>query len=261
MLLMTLVSCYSGCVSSKYQFHPKPSRPNLLHLRSVAAVPENDSVASEAPLVEIVLHSVIVLDAPGSWKKRAYWDEYVLSLNNRSESVVTVEAVTLTDFQHQLVTPGTDPWRLEKTSRDYEARLASTLGDVVKIGAGVFVASGTGIAAGAAAVALSNVGGFTAMGVVGGAMFAAIPVYAVGTVYRNVSGKKNIEREFNVRSLKLPIMLAPRGIIEGSLFFRVSPGPKRLTLHLREANDTRRELAIDLAPLANLHFKPGSAPR
>ena len=242
----------TGCVSSKYQFHPQPRQADALLLRAQA-----DGAAADAtrPAIEAVLRSVIVLQGPGSWKKHAYWDEYVVSLANRSDAAVVIESVALTDFQNQALSPGRDPWALEKESRDFESRFASTAGDVLRIGSGVFVASGTGLAAGTAAALAVNAGAWSGMAIAGTAMLAAVPVYAVGTVYRNVSSKQKIAEEFHRRACTLPLTVAPQQLTEGSLFFRVAPGPRQLVLACRLTDGTTRNVIFDLAPLAGLHFK------
>ncbi len=242
----------SGCVSSKYKFaeYEKQAVP----MNFVATPPPADP-ATTAPGVEAMLNTVIALQGPGSWKRNAYWDEYVVSLTNRSGVPVSIESVALTDFQGQSVPAGSNPWDLEKQSRDYESRIASTAGDVLTIGGGVVLASGTGLAAGGLAAWATGAGGWATIGVMGTAFVAAIPIYAVGTVYRNVSNKHKIEEEFARRSLSLPLTLPPGKLTQGSFFFRVAPGPQRLSLVARNGDGTNSNIVIDLAPLAGMHLK------
>ena len=161
----------SGCVSSKYKFaeYEKQAVP-----MNFVATPPTANAAASGPAVDAMLNTMISLQGPGSWKRNAYWDEYVVSLTNRSSAPVTIESVTLTDFQDQRATPGTNPRELEKQSRDYESRIASTAGDVLKIGGGVVLAGGTGLAAGGLAAWATGATGWTAMGVVGTAFIAAV---------------------------------------------------------------------------------------
>lgn len=249
---------FTGCVSSKYRAVEGEKQPVSLNLVSVPAA---ESVALSAPTVDAMVNTVIVLQGPGSWKRNAYWDEYVISLTNRGGAPLTIESAALSDFQGQTVSPGRDPWLLERQSRDYEARIVSTAGDVLKIGGGVFLAGGTGIAAGTAVALATGTGGWAAMGMLGLGFVAAIPVYAVGTVYRNVSNKHKIEEEFARRSLALPLTLPPGQLTQGSLFFRVSPGPRRLALRVRSDDGARHDAVIELAPLAGLHLKPAPSPK
>jgi hypothetical protein len=246
----------TGCVSRSYKFAEYERQAKPLNF---AATPPPADAAANAPFVEASVNTVIILHGPGSWKRHAYWDEYVLSLHSRADTPVTLESATLTDFQDQGVSPGANPWALEKASRSYETRLASTMGDALAIGSGVVVAGGTGVAAGALAAAVGSASGWTTLGLLGGGLVAAVPVYAIGTVYRNVSHRKRIEEEFARRSLTLPLTLPPGILTQGSLFYRISPGPKRLTLRTRSADGTTGETIIDLSRLAGLHFKANSA--
>ena len=247
----------SGCVSSKYKFAEYEKQAVPMNL---AASPP-PAEAATAPAVAAMLNTVISLQGPGSWKRNAYWDEYVVSLDNRSGEPVTIESITLTDFQGQSAAPGSNPWALEKQSRDYESRIASTAGDVLKIGGGVVLAAGTGLAAGGLAAAATGAGSWAALGFMGTAFVAAIPVYAVGTVYRNVSNKHKIEEEFARRSLVLPLTLPPGKLTQGSFFFRIAPGPQRLSFVTRTGDGASGNAVIDLAPLAGLHLKQPPLPR
>jgi len=89
-----------------------------------------------------------------------------------------------------------------------------------------------------------------------------LPAFIGGTIYTNISSRHSIEREFARRRLVLPVVLVPGQLVQGSLFFRISPGPKRLTLKCR-IDDEPRDVVIDLAPISGLHLKSppaGGAP-
>lgn len=249
-LLLALATSLTGCVSSKYKLAEYERRPVALDLTASPGAFGTD--APEA-FTAVVKH-VLVFQGPGSWKRNAYWDEYVLAFADHARGPVTIDSVTLTDFQGRPVEPGRDPWLLEKESRDYESGIADTLGDVFQIGGGIVLASASGMVAGGTVAAMAGAGGWTALGVIGTAGLVAIPAYAVGTIYRNVSNKHKIEEEFTRRALVLPFALAPGKPAEGSLFFRLTPGPRRLTLHCHVGEEAR-DLVIDLAPLASLHLK------
>jgi hypothetical protein len=254
-LLLALAS--AGCVASKYKFaeYERQAEP----LNFAAAPPgTGDDTAFHAP--GAVLHTVIVPHGPGSWKRHAYWDEYVVSFTNRHGATAGLESVVLIDFQGQPSGPGRDPWKLEQESRDNLSRIAGTAGDVVQIGSGLVVASGTGLAAGSVAAWATGTTGWAAWNVVGAGFVAAIPVYAVGTVYRNVSNRLKIEEEFSRRSLALPREIPPGTTVQGSLFFRVTPGPQRLVFRLCAGDGTTADVTIDLSPLNGLHLKPAPGP-
>lgn len=233
----------TGCVSTKYKLAKKNTPPPIAL---------NLSVGQAA--VEVTVHAVIVYEGPGSWKRKAFWDEYVLTIANRSDAPLSIESAAVVDFQENQIPAGSDPWQLEKESKTWWQNVKSSeTGRLLTLGAGTFVAGaafmvvapaviwgGSGAAAGAAA-------GFAVAAV-------ALPVYAVASVVGNISGRHKIEAEFNRRRLVLPANIPAGQIVQGSLFFRITPGPKRLLLHGR-ANGVPRDMVLDLAPLAGLHFK------
>lgn len=251
----------TGCVSSKYKLAARDAPAAVaLALESAPA----SVTGPAAPAIGATVTAVIVYRGPGSWKRDAYWDEYVLTVSNRSETPLVVESAMLTDLRGHAVAAGDKPWELEKQSRTYEERFASTTGEVLKLGGGAAGTTAAGMLGGAAIGAMIGNGvaaGAWAIGppmwVAGAAVagMVAVPVYAGATIYRNVSSKRAIEAEFQRRRLALPVSLAPMKEAGGSLFFRVSPGPQRLTLQCRAGADTH-EVSIDLAPLAALHLRP-----
>jgi hypothetical protein len=208
---------------------------------------------SQAP-AEVTVHAVIVYEGPGSWKSKAFWDEYVLTIANRSDAPLIIESAAVDDFQDNQIPAGSDPWQLEKESKTWWQNVKSSeTGRLLTLGAGAFVA-GTAFMALAPAVIWGGSG--AAAGAAAGFAVAAValPVYAVASVVGNISGRHKIEAEFNRRRLVLPADIPPGQIVQGSLFFRITPGPKRLLLHGR-ADGAAHEVALDLAPLAGLHFK------
>jgi hypothetical protein len=70
-----------------------------------------------AAALEVDLATVIVFKGPGSWKREARWDEYVVKITNQGEQALVVESAELSDLQGQPRVPGDDPWKLEKLSR------------------------------------------------------------------------------------------------------------------------------------------------
>jgi hypothetical protein len=230
------VLALSGCVSARYQPAAKNTPPaTVLNL------------SATQPPVEATVNSVIVYRGPGSWKRDAFWDEYVVSIVNCDAVPVNLESAALTDFRGDATGPGDNPWTLERQSRTR----AEELNRVAK----------------AALVQLGA--GYLTVGVVGGVMFTAgtacatagaviwagaIPAYAVAAVVRNYNHRHDIEAEFTRRRLVLPATIAPGQTAQGSLFFRISPGPQRLMLRGR-TGDAPVEIAVDLAPLKGLHLK------
>lgn len=231
-LLAILIPCcvlLGGCVSAKYKTVAKVTPPAPLVLR-----------AEQGPLA-VTVHSVIVYRGPGSWKRDAYWDEYLVALTNQGGTPATLETVSLTDFTGTPCTPSDNPWLLEKQSRTREEQLKANLKDVgIQIGGGYVVLSAT--LTGAMAV-----GGFT-----GGML--ALPAFAAGTIYSNVHHRHQIEDEFARRRIVLPAAIAPGQTLQGSLFFRISPGPRNIAF-LVQIDGTYQKIVVELAPLAGLHLK------
>lgn len=253
----------TGCVSAKYKPAPKDTPPPVaLNLTSAPAkpapvfTPANDPSPTEAlPTIVVTVHSVISFRGPGSWKRDAYWDEYVVSVVNRGADPLVVESAILTDFEGDATEPGINPWLLEKQSRLHVDELQRDHSALVQVGGGfatVMAGSFLGVASlgGGSAAA-----GTWAAGIVGAAV---IPIYIGGAIYRNVSSRHDIEGEFARRRLVLGGVVAPGSTVSGSLFFRISPGPQRLVLHSRVGGEPR-DLGVDLAPLAGLHLNVPAA--
>lgn len=251
-LLLVLAAVSTGCISSKYKLAPSSTPPPVALNLAVPATPS-------APPVKATVHTVIVYRGPGSWKQDAYWDEYIVSVANRGSTPVTIESATLIDFQDQPAAPGGSPWELEKQSRSYEARIARTIGDVLKVGGATVLtgaATGTAVVLGTWGLSASQASAAMALGGVAVMVAAtvAVPVYSAVVNSRN---KRDVESEFRHRRLMLPAMLVPGLAVQGSLFFRISPGPQRLALRCRVADGETKDVVIDLAPLAGLHLKAG----
>lgn len=254
-VLAVLALSVTGCVSSRYKrMAPVDSVPaTTLNLSSSAAAAAPESAPSPSA---VSVQNVIIYRGPGSWKRDAYWDEYVVSLHNPGPTPLTIESAVLTDFQNQTATPGTAPWSIESESRTWQARAATAGGTAVKIGAGVVTTTVVGVATGASIV---GGGGYAAMGgaIIGG--LVAVPVFAGVTLYANVSARHEIEREFQRRRLALPATVLPGQTTQGSLFFRISPGPRQIKFHLVTDAGPRDE-TIDLSALHGLHLSSPPTP-
>lgn len=230
----------TGCVSSRYKAAPKSTQPPVVH----------DLVARDEA-AQVIVHSVVVLRGPGSWKRHAYWDEYVVSVTNLGAAPLTVQGVTLTDFQGHALHPGTSPWELEKISQTSEKRFARTAGSAVLFGAGVSIATVPAFSVAGASVLGGGVSGAAVT-----ASAAILPAYVVGTIYRNVASRHRIMEEFERRRIPLPLELAPGTTRTGSFFFPISPGPQHFQLEVTG----RPGVVVNLEPLHALHLaKPAVA--
>ena len=184
---------------------------------------------------------------PGSWKRSALWDEYVVTFHNQGEDSRTIIDATLIDSLGTARAAGIYPWALEKESQTLEQRYRrdgvafarSAAPRVLLVGA-----SATGAAVGGAAG--------TATAAVAGASIIALPVYYVVVWTKNRSNKAAISVEFERRRLSFPLTLAGGESRTGSIFFPMVPDPR--SLRLEWAGDAKKT-AIDLSlvSLAGLH--------
>jgi hypothetical protein len=236
-----------GCVTAKKYRLAKDDTPPAQPL----------GWSNSTPPAELTLRSLIVIGGPGSWKREARWDEYVMQVSNHGGQPMVIGSAALTDLQGTPQFPGSDPWQLEKLSYTNWDKYGRT---------GLNLLAGAGMVTlyfgASAAVATSSLmaGGGTAAAAGGAATaLAIIPVVAVVDILvvasMNHYNKEHVQQEFNRRRLVLPLTVAPGAIASGSLFFPMTPGPQRLTLQ-GQAGDTPLELVLELKPLAGLHLKP-----
>jgi hypothetical protein len=251
-LLLVAAGAFAGpgCVSSKYKLAPKSA---------AAQPPAALEIKAAHPAVAATAHTVIVFHGPGSWKKDAYWDEYVVTLQAGGNEAFTVDQVALVDRDGQVTVAGQDPWATDAGSRQ-RLKVARKTGRNLALGAGV-----TAAWVGSVALIASNItmwGGATNASAVaaGGVGFIGIPLVALGSGVRTLAARHAVTKEFNRRRLALPLTLAPGAAQTGSFFFPVTPAPAQLRLRGRDRAGTSHEIALDLAPLAGLHLAPAPRP-
>jgi hypothetical protein len=240
-LACVAVCVMTGCVSSKYKSAGKKTPP--ARELSVPFPP--------APL-DAKLASVITDGGPGSWKREAFWDEYVVAFHNTGDQPLQITSATLVDFGGTPRSAGDDPWALERESKSLERKyrdagiafarvaaprvLVSTAEPVIVANAGIATA---GAAAAATATAV------------------ALPVYGLATLGVNRHHKAAIKAEFNRRRLPLPLSLAPGETRSGSLFFPMVPNPRSLNLSWSK-DSGNRDSALPLDFLSGLHVTAAS---
>src|SRR5208283_1544404 len=100
-----------GCVSSRYLEAKKDTPP-----------PQLLNMPFAPSRLEAALNTVITYNGPGSWKRDAFWDEYVVTLHNPGGQILTITAVELTDLSGTARTAGDKPWKLEKESKTLEEK-------------------------------------------------------------------------------------------------------------------------------------------
>jgi hypothetical protein len=241
----------TGCVTRGYKLAPENTPPAV-----ALNLPSTLPAAATAPAAEATVNTVIVYKGPGSWKKEAYWDEYVVTVTNRgSRPLVLADAMLHTNIGEP-THPGTNPWALEKLGKTWwETNAGRQTGTYLLMGAGT--AAGAGIAT---AAILSGglfaplTGGAAVAAGVGAAAFVTLPVYAVGTVAMNYRRKHQVQDEFTRRRLVLPLTIAPGETAQGSLFFRITPSPRELVLHCR-TDEAAHDVSVSLTALRGLHLR------
>jgi len=233
-----------SCTSPKYKSASKNTPP----ARELA-------VAFPPAQVATTLNTVIIFSGPGSWKREAFWDEYVVTIRNNGGEPLQVTSATLVDYAGAARLAGDDPWVLERDSKSLERRYKDAGMAFVRIAAPrvlvaaaeppVVAAAGIG-AAGATATATATA--------------VALPVYGLTILGINIHNKAAIKAEFNRRRLPLPLSLAAGESRTGSLFFPMIPNPRSLAVEWsKESGKEDSVLALDF--LHGLHMKDSAADR
>jgi hypothetical protein len=243
LLAVAAANLLTGCLSNRYKA-ALPNTPPAVQMNLEGVSPE----------FSVALRSVVVFQGPGSWKKEAYWDEYLVTLSNRSDQPVIIKDAALIDQADVEQVAGDDPWELERHSREKLKEYEHT-GRTILLGAGLGAAwFGAGVVTAGTALG----GGSATIVAAGTAVVVALPVLGIGTIIRTLVARSDIQSEFQRRRLVLPITLAPHESRSGSLFFAVTPSPKRLLLYFPDAEATKA-FSLPLAPLAGLHLPSAPA--
>jgi hypothetical protein len=111
LLLAAALCLVSACASPKYKRADRSTPP---------VQPLN--VKFPSSMLDTSLDTVISDGGPGSWKREAFWDEYVITMRNDGEQALNIVNATLTDYAGAVRPAGTDPWALEKESKTLEKR-------------------------------------------------------------------------------------------------------------------------------------------
>jgi hypothetical protein len=248
-VIVSVLSVLCGCVATRYKLAKKDTPP-------VEAL--NIAFPPAGPL-QAKLATLIVYRGPGSWKREALWDEYVVEVVNDGDRPLIIDAATLLDSKGMPYAAGSDPWTLERQSKKLEEQYRDRGEAFVRTAGAGLVIVGAGAAAGSAAagsgaalVAPAAAGAAAAAVVV---VVVVLPVYYVSILAINHHNKKAVMREFERRRLALPLTLAPGETRTGSLFFPMVRSPSSLALH--GASDSVTTTAgLSLGFLRTLHV-PG----
>jgi hypothetical protein len=237
-LLLASALLFPGCVSSGYRAARKDTpAPQLLNV-------EFPPGRFDATLI-----SVITYNGPGSWKRNAFWDEYVVTIRNTGSDPMTIGAAGLTDSAGTIRAAGIAPWALEEESRKLEDKYRAAGIAFVRYTTPGLAIVGTG------AAAIASAGSFsTAAATAAAATLVALPVYYISVLTINHSNKGAMEREFRRRRLATPLTLGPGESRTGSFFFPMVPAPRSLTLQWSDRS-TAGNAAFELPFLRDLHVK------
>ena len=105
------VTLLTGCVTRGYKLADRSALPVVpLEITSAPVASANPSPSSGGDAASAVpstasatVHTVIVYQGPGSWKREAYWDEYVVSLVNRGETPLVISTAMLSSTRSGLL--------------------------------------------------------------------------------------------------------------------------------------------------------------
>jgi hypothetical protein len=236
LLLAAALCLVTACVSSKYKRADRGTPP---------VQPLN--VKFPSSILDTTLHTVISDGGPGSWKREAFWDEYVIIMHNEGDQVLTIATATLTDYAGVVRPAGTDPWALERESKTLEKRYRDAGVAFARIAAPRVIvgAAEPGVVASAGIGATGTAAAATAAAV-------ALPVYGATVLGINMHNKSGIKKEFNRRRISLPLTFGPGQTRTGSFFFPMVPNPQALTVHwINSAGDG--ETTLELQFLQGLH--------
>lgn len=228
----------SGCVTNGYRGARKDTPA------SVPLGAEFDPGRLEASLVTLVTYN-----GPGSWKRDATWDEYVVTVRNLGATALTISGAALTDGHGAVRQAGTAPWALEKESRKLEKDYRKAGVAFVRHTAPGILIAGTGAAAVASAGVMS-----AAAGTAAAATLVLLPVYYASVLTINHRNKRSMERVFQERRLQTPLRLEPGESRSGSLFFPMVPSPGSLSLEWSDAS-SKGDATLGLGFLSDLHVK------
>ena len=213
-----------GCVATKYKMAKRNSPP---------VQPINIAFPASPPL-QPTLATLISYGGPGSWKREALWDEYVVTVENHGERALSIDSAALADSAGTQYFPGGairghSRSRARRLEKQYRAprpsaliRAARTRGPNHRRRCGRSRSDGRGRLDDRFAQGARRGGRGRTCRIARG--------YYLSVVGINHYNKKAVVTEFKRRRLPLPLTLAPGESRTGSLFFPMVRSPGSLTL-------------------------------
>jgi hypothetical protein len=221
---------FSGCVSTRHQM----AEENL--------PPSGDPVVSATDLsLSATLWHVVVFRGPGSWKRDAAWDEYVVELANRGNTTVIFVGARLFDHASFAHAPGSEPLL-------FEPYVQTRSGEVLERAGNVVAATGrvTAMAAGSFAYQAAAAGGpvvvpvtLGVIALIGSGISVVVPRLIDAVDNKGQRAREGIVEEFDKRSFDCPVVLKPGDVAYGSLFFASGVEAKKLVLRFKLGSGVR----------------------
>jgi len=211
-------------------------------------------IASDSRLT-ISLEWILVRNGLGSWCKDADWDEYILTITNRSEETLRIESVRVVDSLGDTVVTSGKYKNLVKQSKQTARRYKEH--DIeVKAGFGGdnLMQAGNVVAAGSAVTGVAVLGGSVGAtaaatgAAIGGFLIVAPVLLTVGAV--SSANEAKIAREIIDRHAELPHRLTPSQTETLHFFFPITPSPTQLEV-LYRADVTEYALPVDTGTALN----------
>ena len=245
-VILSVLAGLCGCVATKYKLAKKDAP--AVQLLGIAFHPQRRPAT---------LASLITYGGPGSWKREALWDEYVVELVNHGVSPLTIDSATLFDSMATPYAAGSDPWVIEKQSKKLEKQYRDHGEAFIRAaGPGVLI---VGVGAAAMSTAAAGGGIYVLPAIAGMAVVTVVvlPVYYVSVLGINHHNKKAVMTEFKRRRLPLPLTLAPGESRTGSLFFPMVRSPASLALQWSgEPNGASTVLPLDFLKALHVPAAP-----
>ena len=212
--------------------------------------------------LEAALDWVIVSNGPGSWSKKAAWDEYQIRVANTGGRPIELIDVVVYDMRNEPVRSSADRRALVDASKgvgkryeDEGVHVEPGVGASSLLAAGaVSAAVGIGTAASAPLLMTGATAGVALTGMV------LMPVLLTGGVVNMVNGHK-IADEIELRATTLPLRIAAGETQTITAFYPVTPSPT--SIELVYSVDGRQEtLVVDTGQsLAGLNIGNGGKTR